>query len=208
MRVVRSWHKLPREAVDIQSLEAFKARLEQGVEQTHLVIAVSAHGRGVETRQSPRSLPKPLWDSVKMLAVRFQWATNTPRAPVQTTVYGLPEPPAAQPMGAQGSLVANTQKTQSLWLKGYCWKQGALPQAGLCSSGAQDLWAGRGTDRSWKTKAKRRNKSTFSWQDAGTLWPSWPDPLGCASTGGSRVELTWACLKMCMMNMVRPSPKM
>ncbi|KFP48471.1 hypothetical protein N323_09772, partial [Cathartes aura] len=28
MRVVRHWHRLPREAVDAPSLEAFKARLD------------------------------------------------------------------------------------------------------------------------------------------------------------------------------------
>lgn len=203
MRVVRSWHKMPREAVDVQSLEAFKARLEQAMEQTGLVVGVSAHGRGVETRWSLRSLPKPFWDSVKIPAVRSQWAMNTLRA---TQCMGSQSPLQHSPELRAAWLKG--QKTQGPWLRGCCWKQGALPQAGLCSSWAQKLWEGKGTGKHWKIKAKRRNKSTFSWQDAGTLWPSWPDPLGCASTGGRRVELTWACLKMCMMNMVRPSPKM
>lgn len=146
-----------------------------------------------------------------------------PRVPFQT-VLGFCENPCCEvpvghehtegpcadcsAVGAQGGLAAKSQKTQGPWLRGCCWKQGALPQTDLCSSWAQELWAGKGTGRHWKIEAKRRNKATFSWQYAGISWPSWPDPLGCASTGGSRVELTWACLKMCMMNMVRPSPKM
>lgn len=72
---------------------------------------------------------------------------NTLRAPVQSTVYGLQGPPAAQPMGAQGSLVAKSQKTQGPWLRGCYWKQGALAQGGLCSSWAQELCAGKGTGR-------------------------------------------------------------
>ncbi|KFP16871.1 hypothetical protein Z169_07805, partial [Egretta garzetta] len=31
MRVVRHWHRLPREAVDAPSLEAFKARLDRAL---------------------------------------------------------------------------------------------------------------------------------------------------------------------------------
>ncbi|KFV06394.1 hypothetical protein N340_13197, partial [Tauraco erythrolophus] len=31
MRVVRHWHKLPREAVDAPSLEVFKARMDEAL---------------------------------------------------------------------------------------------------------------------------------------------------------------------------------
>lgn len=110
MRVVRSWHKMPREAVDVQSLEVFKARLEQAVEQTGLVVGVSAHGRGVETRWSLRSLPKPFWDSVKIPAVRSQWAMNTLR---DTQCMGSQSPLQHSP-GAQGSLVKGPKNTGPL----------------------------------------------------------------------------------------------
>ena len=37
--MVRHWNKLPREAVDAPSLEAFKARLDGALGQPHLLVA-------------------------------------------------------------------------------------------------------------------------------------------------------------------------
>jgi len=49
-RVVRHWHRLPREAVAAPSLEVFKARFKVGwsSEQPGLVEGVPAHGRELE----------------------------------------------------------------------------------------------------------------------------------------------------------------
>ena len=55
MRVVRSWHRLPREAVAAPSLPVFKARLDGAL--SNLVEGVPTHSRGVGTRRSLRSLP-------------------------------------------------------------------------------------------------------------------------------------------------------
>lgn len=46
-RVVRCWNRLPREGVDVPSLEAFKARLN---EQPDLVDGSPAHGKGAVSR--------------------------------------------------------------------------------------------------------------------------------------------------------------
>ena len=46
-RVVTHWNRLPKEAVDAPSLEAFKARLDVALSSLVLVVAYS---RGVETR--------------------------------------------------------------------------------------------------------------------------------------------------------------
>ena len=54
-RVVTHWSRLPKEAVDAPSLEAFKARLDVagcGSGQPGLVVGNSARGRGAETRWS------------------------------------------------------------------------------------------------------------------------------------------------------------
>ena len=49
VRMVRHWHRLPREAVAAPSLEVFKARLDGAL--TILVVEdVPAHGGGVGTR--------------------------------------------------------------------------------------------------------------------------------------------------------------
>ena len=48
VRVVRHWHRLPREVVDDHSLEVFKARLDGAL--SNVVKDVPAHGRGVGTR--------------------------------------------------------------------------------------------------------------------------------------------------------------
>jgi len=47
LRVVRHWHRLPREAAAALSLAVLKARVD-GFEQPGLVEGVPAHGRGVE----------------------------------------------------------------------------------------------------------------------------------------------------------------
>jgi len=50
VRVVRYWHRLPREVPDVPSLAVFRARLDGAFEQPGLVEGVPAHGRGVGTR--------------------------------------------------------------------------------------------------------------------------------------------------------------
>ena len=49
MRVLRRWHRLPREAVAAPSLAVFKARLDTGAWSNLLLVeGVPAHGRGLE----------------------------------------------------------------------------------------------------------------------------------------------------------------
>ena len=50
---MRHWHRLPREVVDAPSLEVLKASCGQ----PDLVAGNSAHGKGVGTRSSSRSIP-------------------------------------------------------------------------------------------------------------------------------------------------------
>ena len=47
-KVVRQWNRLPREVVDIPSLEAFTARLGWDPGQPHLVAGNPAHSRKLE----------------------------------------------------------------------------------------------------------------------------------------------------------------
>jgi len=49
-RVVTHWNRLPKEAVDAPSLEAFKARLDVALGSPGLVAGDPAHSRGAETR--------------------------------------------------------------------------------------------------------------------------------------------------------------
>ena len=54
-RVVTHWYRLPKEVVDVPSLEAFKARLEVALGSLLWWLAILwwlAHSRGVETRWS------------------------------------------------------------------------------------------------------------------------------------------------------------
>ena len=54
-RVVMHWNRLPKEVVDVPSLEAFKARLEVALGSLLWWLAILwwlAHSRGVETRWS------------------------------------------------------------------------------------------------------------------------------------------------------------
>ena len=50
MRVVRHWSRLPREVVDAQSLEAFKARLDGALSNLVLRGVVLVYSRWVRTR--------------------------------------------------------------------------------------------------------------------------------------------------------------
>ena len=49
-RVVTHWNRLPKEAVDAPSLEAFKARLDVALGSLVWWLVTLQHSRGVETR--------------------------------------------------------------------------------------------------------------------------------------------------------------
>ena len=57
MRVVKHWPRLPREAVAAPSLAVLKARLDGALSNLGWWKMSLAHGRGVGTRWSLRSLP-------------------------------------------------------------------------------------------------------------------------------------------------------
>jgi len=57
MRVVRHWNRLPREAVAAPSLAVLKARLDGALSSLVWWKVSLAHGRGLGTRSSVRSLP-------------------------------------------------------------------------------------------------------------------------------------------------------
>lgn len=104
------------------------------------------------------------------------------------TLYGLPGPLHSTEGGSsQAAWLQRATKTlgrpAEVTLLETQLPEPALPQAGLCSSQAHKLWAGQGTGRHWKSKAKRRNASTFSWHDAGTSWPNWHVLLGTCICG-------------------------
>ena len=48
-KVVTHWNRLPKEAVDAPSLEAFKSQADCGSGQPGLVVCNPEHSRGVET---------------------------------------------------------------------------------------------------------------------------------------------------------------
>ena len=46
MKVMKHWNRLPREVVDVPSIEVFKGQVGQGSEQPDLLKDVPAHCRG------------------------------------------------------------------------------------------------------------------------------------------------------------------
>ena len=49
-RGVTHWNRLPKEVVDVPSLDAFKGKLDVALgRQPDLVVGNPAHGRGIET---------------------------------------------------------------------------------------------------------------------------------------------------------------
>jgi len=57
MSVVKRWHRLPREAVAAPLPGSVQGQVGWSSEQPGVVESVLAHGRGVGTRWSLRSLP-------------------------------------------------------------------------------------------------------------------------------------------------------
>jgi len=57
VRVMKHWHRLPREAVAASLPGSVQGQVGWSSEQPGLVGDVPAHGRGVGTRQSLRSIP-------------------------------------------------------------------------------------------------------------------------------------------------------
>ena len=68
MRVVRHWNRLPREAVDVPSLEVFKARLDGALNNLLWWKVLLPMARGLETDDLLGSFQlKPFYDSVLIL---------------------------------------------------------------------------------------------------------------------------------------------
>jgi len=69
VRVVRPWHRLPREAVAAPSLEVFKARLDGALNSLGWWKMSLPMAGGLETGdlQGPFQ-PKPFYDSISRLA--------------------------------------------------------------------------------------------------------------------------------------------
>lgn len=80
------WNKSPRGAVDIPSLETFKARLDWDPEQPELVGGSLAPGRGLELEKrycpSPHP-PKPFCDSITFsIALLKVWGEEFKQIPL------------------------------------------------------------------------------------------------------------------------------
>ena len=76
VRVVRHWNRLPRDAVDASSLEAFKARLKEALSKLvkWKVSLPVAEGLELDDHKSPLQ-PKPFYDSIVEL-INFCDKTN------------------------------------------------------------------------------------------------------------------------------------
>ena len=65
------WSRMPKEAVDAPSLEAFKARLDVALRQPGLMVGDPAHSRGLEHDDHCGPFqPRPFYDSMNLL-LRF-----------------------------------------------------------------------------------------------------------------------------------------
>lgn len=109
MSVARSWHKLPRETVDVQSLEAFKARLEQGVEQTGLLVDVSAHSRGIHGQDGLRG-PFPNHSGIENPHCEVPGSHEHTESPCAEHSVWAPEPPCSPASGCSGQLGGKESK--------------------------------------------------------------------------------------------------
>jgi len=73
MRVVKHWHRLPREVVDAPSLETFKARLNRALSNlTELKMSLLTAGGLDQTTFKIPFQPKAFYDSVLCLYVNLK----------------------------------------------------------------------------------------------------------------------------------------